>query len=121
MSEVKPFGTELGTVVEDNYNWGGTNIDEITATGGPDLSLDSILAKPDAVKSAGGSGDLFSGNNIGSTMQGIGAVAQAAAGVYDMHNKKKYQDKVFSMEEKRVNRANERQDKQQAAYEKVFG
>lgn len=120
MAKVKAFGSELGTVA-DEYNYGGMSADEITATGGSDFSLDSILAKPDTIKSAGGFGDMFDKNNIGSTMQGIGAVASAAAGIYDMHNKKKYQDKVFSMEEKRVNRANERQDKQQAAYEKVFG
>lgn len=120
MAEVKPFGSELGTVADD-YNYGGISADDITATGGSELSLNSILAKPDTVKSAGGFGNMFSADKLGSTMQGIGAIAQAAAGIYDMHNKKEYQDKVFSMEEKRVNRANERQDKQQAAYEKVFG
>lgn len=63
----------------------------------------------------------FSLGGVGSTMQGIGAIAGAAAGMYDAYNKKKYQDKVFGMEEKRVARETARQDKQQAAYDKVFG
>lgn len=66
-------------------------------------------------------GDAFSGDKIGSTMQGIGAVASAAAGVYDTYNKKKYQDKVFGMEEARVSRETDRQDRQQASYDRVFG
>lgn len=66
-------------------------------------------------------GDSFSSGNIGGTMQGIGSIATAAAGIYDAHNKKKYQDKVFGMEEKRVERETGRQDKQQVAYDKVFG
>lgn len=65
--------------------------------------------------------NAFSSGNIGSTMQGIGAIAGAAAGIYDARNKKKYQDKIFGMEEKRVARETARQDKQQAAYDKVFG
>jgi hypothetical protein len=74
-------------------------------------------------KSAGGFdfGNMFKVENIGGTLQGIGAIAGAAAGIYDAHNKKKYQDKVFAMEEKRVARETERQDKQQANYDKVFG
>lgn len=63
----------------------------------------------------------FTLGSVGSTMQGIGAIAGAAAGMYDAYNKRKYQDKVFGMEEQRVARATARQDKQQAAYDKVFG
>jgi len=119
MAGKSPFLTEIGSVVDD-YNYGGMSADEINGLGESSLSLDSILSKPDAVKSAGGFGDIF-GGGVSGTMQGIGAIASAAAGIYDAHNKKKYQDKVFKMEEDRVNRANARQDKQQAAYEKVFG
>jgi len=74
-------------------------------------------------ESAGGfdMGGMFKADKIGGTLQGIGAIAGAAAGIYDAYNKKKYQDKVFGMEEKRVARETERQDKQQGAYEKVFG
>lgn len=82
--------------------------------------LDQINAAPnilDGGKSAGG----FNLGGVGTTIQGIGAVAQAAAGFYDAHNKKKYQDKVFGMEEARVARETTRQDKQQANYDKVFG
>jgi len=120
MAERSPFLTEIGSVV-DEYNYGGMSADEIGAMGESGISLDSILSKPDVAKSAGGSGDMFSAGNIGSTLQGGAAIASIAAGVYDTHNRKKYQDKVFKMEEERVNRANARQDKQQAAYEKVFG
>jgi len=74
-------------------------------------------------ESAGGLdlGGMFKPDKIGGTLQGIGAIATAAASVYDAYNKKEYQDKVFKMEEKRVKRETERQDKQQANYEKVFG
>lgn len=75
----------------------------------------------DSLKGGFSFGDAFSADNIGGTMQGIGSIAGAAAGMYDAYNKKKYQDKVFGMEEKRVKRETERQDKQQAAYDKVFG
>lgn len=76
----------------------------------------------DAVGNPIKSNSMFAGaEGIGSTMQGIGAIAGAAAGIYDAYNKKKYQDKVFGMEEQRVARATQRQDKQQAAYDKVFG
>lgn len=89
--------------------------------GGSSLSLESILSKPDAagMKSEGGLFNMKGG--MGSTLQGISAIAGAAAGIYDAYNKKKYQDKVFKMEENRVNREVARQDKQQSAYDKVFG
>ena len=91
------------------------------ATGGKSLlGSDGIKLDSAGLGSKTSSG-MFSGDNIGSTMQGIGSIATAAAGIYDAHNKKKYQDKVFGMEEQRVARATERQDKQQAAYDKVFG
>lgn len=79
------------------------------------------VSKSNALESAGGFSDMFSKGNIGSTLQGIGAIAGVAASIYDSHNRQKYQDKVFKMEEDRVDRAKARQDKQQAAYEKVFG
>jgi hypothetical protein len=66
-------------------------------------------------------GNMFKADKIGGTLSGIGEIAKAGAAIYDAHNKKKYQDKVFGMEEKRVERETERQDKQQANYEKVFG
>lgn len=118
MAEVKPFGTELGTVADD-YNYGGMSADEITGVGGSDITLDTILKKPDAMGSMEKSDGGFGG--VGTTIQGIAAVAQAAAGFYDAHNRKNYQDKVFKMEEDRVARATQRQDKRQANYDKVFG
>lgn len=116
METKSPFLTEIGGVV-DEYNYSGMSPDDVKGLGDSSISLDSIMKKPDALKSAGGFGDMFSGEN----MQGFGSIAQAAAGIYDAHNRKVYQDKVFKMEEDRVNRANTKQDKQQAAYEKVFG
>lgn len=105
--------------------WGNSSgeIDLLGAGADGGMSLDSILAKPDALKSAGGfdMGNMFKPDKISGTLQGIGAIAEAAAGIYDAHNKKKYRDKVFGMEEKRVARETQRQDKQQLNYEKVFG
>lgn len=80
-----------------------------------------VIGEYVAPDSSGIFGDAFSAGKIGGTMQGIGAIAGAAAGIYDAYNKKKYQDKVFGMEEKRVTRETARQDKQQANYDKVFG
>jgi hypothetical protein len=102
--------------IEDTYNYGGMTTDEIMGDGvKPDLKLDS--------QSAGGFdlGGLFKADKIGGTLSGIGEIAKAGAMVYDAYNKKKYQDKVFGMEEKRVARETARQDKQQANYDKVFG
>lgn len=92
----------------------GMDTPEITAIGKGNPSLDMTGTPNGAPKANGLSG-------IGSTLQGIGALAGAAAGIYDAYNKKKYQDKVFGMEEQRVARATARQDKQQANYDKVFG
>lgn len=84
--------------------------------------LDQINAAPNALDGGKSAGGLFGTNGgVGGTMQGVAAVASAAAGIYDAYNKKKYQDKVFGMEEKRVARETQRQDKQQASYDKVFG
>lgn len=112
------IGAELQLDGMGSDSMSGFTMGDLEA-GGSSLSLESILAKPDAVKSAGGLLDMKGG--MGSTLQGIGAIAGAAAGIYDAYNKKKYQDKVFKMEENRVNREIARQDKQQANYEKVFG
>lgn len=64
---------------------------------------------------------LTSPKNLGSTIQGAAAIAQTAASIYDAHNRKSYQDKVFKMEENRIAREQAKQDRQQAAYDKVFG
>ncbi len=108
------FGNDLINPA-DKIDVGNINgIGEVTST---DFLKTAKLDGLTDLKSAGG----FNLGGVGTTIQGIGAVAQAAAGFYDAHNKKKYQDKVFGMEEARVARETTRQDKQQANYDKVFG
>lgn len=83
---------------------------------------DSVFGEFTPIKDGGFSvSDIFGKDKMASTMQVIGSIAQAAAGIYDTHNRKSYQDKVFSMEESRINREKAKQDKQQAEYDKVFG
>ncbi|MDD2267467.1 hypothetical protein [Sulfuricurvum sp.] len=119
------------TMIGAQYNSEGMLIDNAAGN----VLADATMPKFDALEMAKGdtgfdfgkvpavqNGGLFDNmKGLGTTLQGIGAIASAAAGVYDAYNKKKYQDKVFGMEEARVNRENARQDKQQLAYEKVFG
>lgn len=90
------------------------------AAGAELTMLDKIKAMPDAMNTKQSAGGLF-GDNMGSTMMGIGSIASAAAGIYNAYNQKKYQDKLFKMEETRVKRETARQDQQQKNYEKVFG
>ena len=60
-------------------------------------------------------------NNIGSTVGGIGTALSGAAAVYNAVQAKNYQDKLFSMEKDRVDKANARQTKAQADYDKSTG
>jgi hypothetical protein len=112
--KVAPMGTELDSVV------GSDTLGSLKTFGIDDggFTKTAPLAADGKPFNVGNSTGGLQG--IGSTMQGIGAIAGAAAGMYDAYNKKKYQDKVFGMEETRVARETARQDKQQAAYDKVF-
>jgi len=65
-------------------------------------------------------GDLFSSKNIGSTLQGIGAVTQGIAGVYQTYLTNKYQKDVLGLEKDRVAKEDARIKKAQKAYENVF-
>lgn len=64
---------------------------------------------------------MFNSDNIGSTLGGIGTAVSGAAAIYNAYQTKQYQDKLFKMEKERVDRANERQAKAQANYEKSTG
>ena len=66
-------------------------------------------------------GKMFDGDNIGSTLGGIGTGISGAAAIYNAYQTKQYQDKLFKMEKERVDRANERQAKAQAAYDNSKG
>lgn len=63
----------------------------------------------------------FAGKNIGSTMQGIGAISTALANVYATKQQQKYQNKVLDMEKARVADEKKQRDKQQSAYDSVWG
>lgn len=76
------------------------------------FSSDSTTAGADKTKASSG---------VGSTLQGIGAVADALASIYGVRQQKKYQDEMLSMEKDRVQRNIDRQNKAQAEYEKVWG
>ena len=65
-------------------------------------------------------GNMFSGKNVGSTLQGIGAIGGALASVYGMQQQNKFNDDMLDMEKKRVSTENKRRDKKQAAYEAVW-
>lgn len=62
----------------------------------------------------------FDSNNIGSTLGGIGSAIKGVAGIYDSYNKKQYQDKIFGMEEARVNREVAKQKKAQEGLEAAW-
>jgi len=64
---------------------------------------------------------MWSGKNIGGTMQGIGAVASAIGNMMAVHETKKYNKKILDMEEKRLAKANKKADEQNAEYESVWG
>lgn len=76
------------------------------------FSSDSTTAGADKTKGS---------NGVGSTLQGIAAVAGALASIYGVRQQKKYQDEMLSMEKARVQRNVDRQNKAQAEYEKVWG
>jgi hypothetical protein len=87
------------------------------------ISLGGISS--DTPSSSFSMGKLFGDNplsGISSTgLQGIGAIAQVAGSIYDAYNKQKYKDKIFGMEQDRVNREVAKQTTQQNNYNKVFG
>lgn len=61
------------------------------------------------------------GGNLGSTLQGVGAITGALASIYGIREQKKYQDEVLGMEKERVAKNEARRDTKQAEYEKVWG
>lgn len=65
-------------------------------------------------------GDMFSSDNIGGTLQGIGSIGGALANIYGVHEQKKFNDDMLSMEKDRINRENKKTDKQQANYDAVW-
>lgn len=65
-------------------------------------------------------GKMFSADNIGGTLQGIGAIGGALASIYGVHEQSKFNDDMLDMEKDRVNKEYARRDKQQAEYDKVW-
>jgi len=118
-------GSSLGDFGDDTF---GSNSAAFGNTLNPDglkgVSLGGIPAIPEA--SSFSIGQLFKDSPLGGMsgtgmLQGIGAIAQVTGSLYDAHQKQKYQDKLFNMEQDRVNRENTKQQKQQNNYDKVFG
>ncbi len=65
-------------------------------------------------------GEMFSGKNLGGTLQAIGAIGGALASVYGVHEQKKFNKDMLGMEKNRVARETKRQDDKQAKYEAVW-
>ncbi len=65
--------------------------------------------------------NMWSGKNIGGTMQGIGAVAGAIGSMMAVHETKKYNTKILDMEEKRIDKANKKADDKNTEYKSVWG
>lgn len=58
-----------------------------------------------------GRGGMFSGANLGSTLQGVGSIVGAIGSYFGMRDQRKYQDKLFNMEKERIENEKARQDK----------
>lgn len=65
-------------------------------------------------------GDLFSGKNIGGTLQGIGAIGGALASIYSVREQKKFNEDMLNMEKDRVAKEYAKRDKQQSEYDAVW-
>jgi hypothetical protein len=59
----------------------------------------------------GADNGLFSGANMGSTLQGFGTLASVVGNIFAQNKEAKYKEKLFDMEEKRIEREKKRQDK----------
>ena len=62
----------------------------------------------------------FDSKNIGSTLGGIGSAIKGIASIYDSYNNKEYKDKIYKLEEDRVNRQVTKEAKAQAALEAAW-
>lgn len=62
----------------------------------------------------------FDSKNIGSTLGGIGSAIKGVASIYDSYNNKEYKDKIYKLEEDRVNRQVVKEAKAQAALEAAW-
>jgi hypothetical protein len=63
---------------------------------------------------------MFSGKNIGSTLQGGGAIVGALSGIYGTLKQEKFNKEVLGMEKDRINRNIAREDKLQKNYQGVW-
>lgn len=86
----------------------GDNVSNIDLDSGLGSSSSSFLDK------------AFSGDNIGSSLGGIGIITKGVGSIWDAYNKKEYQDEMVSMEKARVAREVDKQTKAQAALDKAW-
>lgn len=93
-------------------------------TNATDQSALRIFNEPQAKGSKSGFdfdfGEMFSGENIGGTLQGIGAIGGALASIYGIREQSKFNDDMLDMEKKRVNKEYEKAEKKQTNYDKVW-
>ncbi|QDF28995.1 hypothetical protein [Halarcobacter anaerophilus] len=64
--------------------------------------------------------NMFTSENLGGTLKGIGAVGGALASIYGASQQKKFNEDMLDMEKKRVNREYAKADAQQAEYDAVW-
>jgi hypothetical protein len=65
-------------------------------------------------------GNMFSGKNIGGTLQGIGSISGALASIYGISEQKKFNEDMLDMEKQRVAKEYEKRDNKQAEYDAVW-
>lgn len=63
---------------------------------------------------------MWSGKNIGSTMQGIGSIGGAIASVYGISEQSRFNKDMLQMEKDRVAKNEATRDKKQAEYDAVW-
>ena len=115
----KPKSTNDATSLDFDYS----NILDTTYTDmGLGTSENSSFANLDNVKTDFDFdfSSMFSADNIGGTMQGIGSVAGALANIYSISEQSKFNEDMLAMEKTRVNREYAKEDKQQANYDAVW-
>ena len=66
-------------------------------------------------------GNMFTSKNMGTTMQGIGAIGSAVGGVMQANAMKDYQNKVLNLEQGQQNYVKQLAAAKQANYDKVCG
>lgn len=124
----KTLSSALGrdTSLSDKYFGGDESdfgINTTSSTSSSDGSTFGINASEyvgDTTSSSTFLDTAFDSKNIGSTLGGIGSAIKGVASIYDSYNNKEYKDKIYKLEEDRVNRQVTKEAKAQAALEAAW-